>query len=675
MPTVRRTAGVTTSGTGRVPAWASGLLSGSGPASLLLFVIAFGWKLYCLRRLLGSPLAPVLSADAQVYWEWSRLIAEQGWLGQNPFFLGPLYPYALSVFRAAGVTDTTAPLLFQCVLGSLTVVLVFQAARRLVPTRYALVSGALAAGYAMATFMDLSILSECVLAFLEALFLWSQLRLRAGRVGSGDSVAAGALIGLMSLARPSAVLLGWVHVVAVHARTGKAAALRAGAIAGAVTLLMCSPVLIRHQMLGHGPILTTYSLGYNLYVGNGPRATGGFDSNVEEYALSASSNVGVEGGTGSDGREFLAGRAAGPLSARASSAEFVRLAMEAIRHEPGRWLRLLAFKAGLSLNHTEASQVGSLAVYSRTVGATGLPFVGEFGLLGTLGLFGLVLIARRPQGAVVLAQAAALWLPMLIFFVTDRYRYHLAIPLLVAIAPAVEWLIAPALREHRSIARWLSGMSGLAACAAIVWLPLVPLAGVQTEFEVRRQVAEASIRRGDLERGIPELERCVAPEILARLPLQRSVGARRAVAGVFETVGKLRLSSGDYAAGERALHAALGYNPGNRGLALDHALALALSGQVPEAERRAQGVGYSRAALLQELLGIGARAASADATGRAEVAVRAAITLDSTSEVANVVLLRILRSQGRDAEAREHAARFRARGVPAAVVARETAGL
>ncbi|HXJ70419.1 MAG TPA: hypothetical protein VNM39_16060, partial [Verrucomicrobiae bacterium] len=53
-------------------------------------------------------------------------------------------------------------------------------------------------------------------------------------------------------------------------------------------------------------------------------------------------------------------------------------------------------------------------------------------------------------------------------------------------------------------------------------------------------------------------------------------------------------------------------------------------------------------------------------------ALRAAIDVDSTSEVANVVLLRLLRSQGRVPEAETLIARMRMRGVSPAVIARES---
>ena len=66
---------------------------------------------------------------------------------------------------------------------------------------------------------------------------------------------------------------------------------------------------------------------------------------------------------------------------------------------------------------------------------------------------------------------------------------------------------------------------------------------------------------------------------------------------------------------------------------------------------------------------------NAQAWSRAELSLHAAIDVDSTFEAANVVLLRLLRAQGREAEARALVPRLHARGIRAEVIERETRGL
>src|SRR5262249_18554424 len=152
------------------------------------------------------PLFGELPADSQTYWDWARIVVANGWVGRNPFFLGPLYPYLLALLRLHPDSTPIVPLALQCVFGSLTVVAIAASARVVCGPRQARIAGGLAAGYAMATFMDLSILAESVLWLLESVFLFLQLQVTQ-EPRRPRSVISGVLVGLMALARPSFFLL------------------------------------------------------------------------------------------------------------------------------------------------------------------------------------------------------------------------------------------------------------------------------------------------------------------------------------------------------------------------------------------------------------------------------------------------------------------------------------
>ncbi|HXJ70800.1 MAG TPA: glycosyltransferase family 39 protein, partial [Verrucomicrobiae bacterium] len=198
---------------------------------MALFVVSLAWKLYCLHRLLASPLYGSLTADSEAYWTWAQVLVRNGWVGKNPFFLGPLYPYLLAVLEPTATASYVAPLIVQCVLGAATVVLIGEAARSVCAPRFAFGSSVLASGYAMATFMDLSVLSESLLWFLGAGFLCLQLRAVSKGPGRAFPAVSGLLTGIMSLARPSFMFLLAPTVVSVAASRGTRGALRAFAIA------------------------------------------------------------------------------------------------------------------------------------------------------------------------------------------------------------------------------------------------------------------------------------------------------------------------------------------------------------------------------------------------------------------------------------------------------------
>src|ERR1051325_4896281 len=244
-------------------------------ALIALFVLALAWKLVCLVRWIRNPIYPDLSADSAAYWGWAQLIARGALVGHNAFFLGPLYAYLLALFHPLPGAPPTAPLVAQCVLGSATCVLLSLAARAV---------GVLAAGNAMATLLDLSVLSESLLWFLGAVFLCLQLSALGTTRPRAHALGSGLVLRLMSLARPSFGLLLVPAGLAAAARGGTRQAARSLLLASAVALACCAPVLIRHLALGYGFIPWTYSLGYNAYVGNGPGATGAYVSSVDAGA-------------------------------------------------------------------------------------------------------------------------------------------------------------------------------------------------------------------------------------------------------------------------------------------------------------------------------------------------------------------------------------------------------
>ncbi|HVP14418.1 MAG TPA: hypothetical protein VMS88_02670, partial [Terriglobales bacterium] len=100
-------------------------------ALALLFAGALAWRLDFLSRLGASVAGGSLIEDALSYWSWSGFLRTHGLLGTNAFFLGPLYPYVLAGLRAIVGDSIPRVLTAQAVWGSLAVLLLADAARRL----------------------------------------------------------------------------------------------------------------------------------------------------------------------------------------------------------------------------------------------------------------------------------------------------------------------------------------------------------------------------------------------------------------------------------------------------------------------------------------------------------------------------------------------------------------
>ena len=629
------------------------------------------WRVFCLKRHIGSPLAGDLTGDSETYWLWSQQLVKEGWLGQNPFFLGPLYPYWLALWRSVGGDPYLMPLLVQCVLGSVAVVFIALSARSLCSPTYALIAGLLAAGCGMATLMDISILTESLLWSLGAIVLCLQVRY-VGRLPMHlCSVATGVLVGLMVLGRPSFILLLAPHVVASAQREGLRRGCVALIVAAGCAMCVQGPVLARHLHLGYGWITSTYSLGYNAYVGNGPAATGAYVAMLDEMG-SDELQTSAEGGIGGDGRAVLHRLEHVQLSPRESSDRWMSITLAHIAESPSEWLRLLLWKAALSVNSTEMSQIDSLRLRERIEGPFGLPLLGGFGLIGSLGLFGLFAARRQPAGRILIGHALAVWAPLLLFFVTDRYRHHLTLPLLVACGPALQTIVDTVRQSGPRSKRALLGLLALLATAGLVLLPLVRTEAVQVEFGLHRVLGETLIKSGRVLEGERELEKCLEPGLLARLPLQGSAAARSAVGDVLRSLASSLAAREEYNQSEQALRAALAYAPHVRATRLDHAVLLSLVGRPSEARSQLDTLGLPASTLMSRLLLMVDRASTGSDWIRAERALRAALAIDSTSEPANVILLRLLVLQGRDEEARRHFAGFAGRGISASVRERET---
>jgi hypothetical protein len=434
-------------------------------------------------------------------------------------------------------------------------------------------------------------------------------------------------------------------------------------------------VLIRHLALGYGFIPWTYSLGYNAYVGNGPGATGAYVSSVDAGAARPTSLADVEGGASGDGREVIAQATGVRLNPGQSSAWWLRATWSSVTTSPGRIVRLWVRKAGLGVNHVEASQVEDLDVHERIHGPLGIPFAGNFGFVGVLGLAGLVLIARRAEGRILIAHAVAVWAPMLVFFVTDRYRHHLTLPLLVTCGPALEMATLSLRRAHRAPLPLARALVPVAVAGLIVWLPLIRASRWRTEFLAHRALAEAEIRNGDWPDGEAELTLALAPASLSRLPVARSTAAREAVAGAMQSLAGAYAQRGRFAESELWLAHALEYVPACQALRQDHALMLALTGRSRDAIDAMRQIGLDGGSLVEGTNAIARSAVARQDWNSAEAALRASLALDSTQEMPNVVLVRLLATQHRTEEERAAFERLPGRGIAPAVVLREGAAL
>jgi tetratricopeptide (TPR) repeat protein len=426
-----------------------------------LFVAALVWRLFYLARLGETPLAGSLTLDSRLYWNWAAFLIQHGPVGKNPFFFGPLYPYVLWPIRAV-FGDAIQPLLvIQAIGGATAAVLLADAARHLTRPSIGLAIGVIAAFYEMCVFFDGLVLMESLLFLLESLLLWVVVRTHWPERRLVMYLTIGILIALLAEGRAiSAVLLipAWLLLVRATGEPLSTALRRAATLCLGFAIIVV-PVFIRNKAVSGEWIPFTYNLGYNLYVGNSPEATGGWV--VTTGVTSGALQAGEDGGVESDGRADLAATKGLKLTAAGSSRYWTEEALHYARTHPLRTARLILRKVGMMWNVREYPQIENADEYRELAGPLGLPLVGTFAFLGPLALAGLLLAPRRAVAGRFLVWYACLMTAVTVpFFVTDRYRHHL-IPgaVLLAAITGEELLIWLRKREKRNGVLLIGGLA------------------------------------------------------------------------------------------------------------------------------------------------------------------------------------------------------------------------
>ena len=355
-------------------------------------LFALGWRLLYVYRLCHTPLFDYLEADADVYWQWAAAIRASHGVAHQPFFLAPLYPYALAGFQS--VFGTALPTLFcaQALLGALATGLIADATRRLSSFWPAVIVGISVAAYAPSVLFDGLVLSESLLFALGSALVWFVVwsEGRAARIRSG--LIVGALVGVMALGRATALLLLIPVGGLLLQRATTARCVLAPLLTSLVVIVLLDlPVVVHHWKLEREIIPYTYSLGYNFHAGNGPGATGGFVDPAGYSQLHHARTTAAEGGIDGDGRAYLAATQGHALSPGASARAWFDATLKFMAAQPRVALALGAYKLGLMLNARELPQLESPELYERMAGPLGLPVVGSFVFIGFFGLCGISL--------------------------------------------------------------------------------------------------------------------------------------------------------------------------------------------------------------------------------------------------------------------------------------------
>ncbi len=455
-------------------------------AALPLFLAGvFLVKLIVVWQLHDHPLVqPDVGLDTTAYVTLARqVLAGNVLLRPGQYYVSPLYIYFLAACLGL-LRSFTAVRVAQAALGTAGVFCVFLIARDWFGRRAAWIAAAAAALTGVFTFYEALILQASLDPFLTAAALVCLTRALT-RDRASWFLWAGLVFGVETLNRPNVLLAAMASIAALLAiRHWRGAATVAIGI-----VLGIAPVTLRNVVVADEWSLLSSHGGLNFYIGNNPNARGGF-----QVVPGISPSI---DGQARDSK-VVAERAVGhPLTDAQVSGYFTGLAIAWIGHHPGAAAALFLKKVAYTLNAAHISLDYSYPFFAYDAG-TLLRFlcVGPW-LLVPLGLVGLVFAApeaRRREYVVVAVFVPAYIVAVAIFFVSDRYRVPLLVPLCVGVGAAVD-------RIARGIAS-LSPRRLAWAGATLVLLAIGanwPLGLDEGRGQARMLMTGPSIHRGDLD--------------------------------------------------------------------------------------------------------------------------------------------------------------------------------
>ncbi len=457
---------------------------------LLIAVLALTLRLLFLFQLRETPLFDSPGLDAAYYLNRAREIAAGDWLGNQVFFMAPLYPYCLALIGKLTNFSMTGLRLVQAIAGAGGTILLFLIGRRLFDLRVATLAALGLAGSVIAIYYDNLLLMTSLVTLLNIVVLWDLTRLGANP-GGRRLLFSGALLGLAALGRASLLLfapavLVWLWVRSRPTPPGQSrpwARWRPLAAYAAGLLLVLGLTATRNAVVGGDLVLITSNGGLNLFIGNNPLGRGTYlplDQVARAAGVPARVEISwmIDDPSGSAVAEAATGRHLQPSEV---SDFFTDRTLQYVRARPGRALEVLGRKLLLFWNATEIAQIEDPLLYRQLVPLMRWPLL-TFGVLGPLALLGMVIgLGEWRRYLLLYLYVGAYTLSIVLFFVTSRYRAPIAPVLLLFAAYAGCWLVAAvrsAIRQRptaRQLGRLIGALGVLGAAACVVHLDLIQI--------------------------------------------------------------------------------------------------------------------------------------------------------------------------------------------------------
>jgi Flp pilus assembly protein TadD/4-amino-4-deoxy-L-arabinose transferase-like glycosyltransferase len=474
----------------------------------VLFAAAFLLKLLYVIQSAGSLHVNVPIMDSKYYDKEAREIVRGGFIRPEAYFMGPLYPYVLSLIYTIFGRDFLIVRLIQIAGGAFVTVLTYLLGKEIFRPSAAFAGVVLLVFYGAMTFHEAEMLMEWlgVLINMSALVVLHRM---ANRTGYRKYAIAGFLVGLSALARANVLLFLPVLLVWTLCFVRENKRVRKALLAAAAAAVAIAPATLHNYVASRDFVLITSNGGVNFYIGNGEEATGIFYPAKDiTFETESSSRSYVE---------RLFGRDMKPSEI---SAYWFGRAFDFIEKHPGKEIKLLLRKTAIFFNGYEVPQIESWDIVRAKYSSLRLLFVNFWWVLA-LGLFGMIFSLREWRRHFLLyGFVFAYAFSIILFFVTSRYRIQIAPVMCLFAGYALVSVLPRVLRRLRP---------AVGAAALFVLILTVTRPGLfalpERDLEWREHIHEAR-RLGEAGRygdAVSEIDKAIAihPEV-AESYLQRA---------------------------------------------------------------------------------------------------------------------------------------------------------
>jgi 4-amino-4-deoxy-L-arabinose transferase-like glycosyltransferase len=397
---------------------------------VLIFLAAFGLRWAIVQQYEADhPLATAPVIDELSYVEWGGRIAGGDWIGDEVFFQEPLYPYFIGVTFSVLGEDLHGLRVLQCLLGALTVLLVWSITNELFERKAAWLAAVAMSLYPPAMLLPCLFLKPNLFLPIFGLFLLGLLRVR---LKDNRWIALGVLGGLGALLRGNMLILLpcfflWPFARAWSESRAAQRGVRAAGLFGLGVMLVLLPVFLRNWAVGGQFALTTSGAGTNVYGGNNAENPYGVATEFPWVR-------GIPRYEAGDWRREAERRLDRELNGSESSSYWLGQVVESMGEDPGLHVSILWNKLRLALNHYEVPDNHHLGWDARYVPLLRLPWPG-FGLLGGVALAGLFLAIASRSRTSAQTQLAIAFLLYLGTIVVTVMSMRARLPLVVALFP------------------------------------------------------------------------------------------------------------------------------------------------------------------------------------------------------------------------------------------------